>query len=258
VADSDSREDQPGADPRVCVVSGAASGLGAALVRRFASLGNRAVLADRNLPKAVDLADSITALGELAVARRVDVSDEESVRGLAEWLRAEHGRVDVLVNCAGIALAEGSVVEMTRKAWDLTIAVNLTGTFLMCRHLLPLMPAGGAIVNVSTAGVRRTVPGTDAYVAAKGGVVSLTKAMAVSLADRGVRCNVVCPGVLATDEVRGRLNDARVQAMMARTAPLGRDWGDPDEFAAAVDFLCGPDASFINGAEIAVDGGATA
>jgi len=251
-------EGQTAEDPRICVVSGGASGLGAALVRRFASLGNCAVVADRDIRKATHLADSIAASGGLAAARHVDVSDEESVHELAEWLRAEHGRVDSLVNCAGVALAEGSVLEMTRKAWDLTIAVNLTGTFLMCRHLLPLMPEGGAIVNVSTAGIRRTVPGTDAYVAAKGGVVSLTKAMAVSLADRGVRCNVVCPGVLATDEVRGRLDDARVQAMITRTAPLGRDWGEPDEFAAAVEFLCSRAASFINGAEIAIDGGATA
>jgi 3-oxoacyl-[acyl-carrier protein] reductase len=243
---------------RISVVSGGASGLGAALVRRFASLGDCVVVADRDARKATDVADSISASGGLAAARHVDVSDEESVEALAEWLRAEHGRVDVLVNCAGVALAEGNVLEMTRKAWDLTIAVNLTGTFLMCRHLLPLMPEGGAIVNVSTAGVRRTVPGTDAYVAAKGGVVSLTKAMAVSLADRRVRCNVVCPGVLATDEVRGRLDDARVQAMISRTAPLGRDWGEPDEFAAAVEFLCSHAASFINAAEIPVDGGATA
>jgi NAD(P)-dependent dehydrogenase (short-subunit alcohol dehydrogenase family) len=232
--------------------------LGAALVRRFADLGECAVVADRDLRKGTDVAASITASGGLAVARHVDVSHEESVLALAEWLRAEHGRVDVLVNCAGVALAEGSIVEMTRKAWDLTIAVNLTGTFLMCRHLVPLMPAGGTIVNVSTAGVRRAVPGTDAYLAAKGGVISLTKAMAVSLADRGVRCNVVSPGVLATDEVRGRLQDTRVQAMISRTAPLGRDWGAPDEFAAAVEFLCGPAASFINGAELAIDGGATA
>jgi NAD(P)-dependent dehydrogenase (short-subunit alcohol dehydrogenase family) len=253
-----SSEGHAAAGPRICVVSGGASGLGAALVSRFASVGDHGIVVDRDLPKATTVTDGITAAGGLATTRNVDVSDEASVQALAEWLRAEHGRVDVLVNCAGVALAEGSVLEMTRKAWDLTIAVNLTGTFLMCRHLIPLMPAGSAVVNVATAGVRRTVPGTDAYVAAKGGVVSLTKAMAVSLADRGVRCNVVNPGVLGTDEVRSRTDDARVQAMIARTAPLGREWGAPDEFAAAVEFLCSDAASFINGAEIAIDGGATA
>jgi NAD(P)-dependent dehydrogenase (short-subunit alcohol dehydrogenase family) len=247
----------PDNPPRICVVTGAASGLGAALAGRFARLGDRAVIVDRNAPTAEEVARSIVQEGHLATARHVDVADEESVRGLAEWLQTEHGRVDVLVNCAGVALREGSVVEMPRKAWDLTIGVNLTGTFLMCRHLVPLMPSGGAVLNVSTSGVLRTVPGTDAYVAAKGGVVSLTKAMAVSLADRGVRFNVVCPGVFATDEVRGRRDDPRVQAMVARTAPLGRDWGDPEEFATAAEFLCSPAASFINGAEIPVDGAAT-
>jgi NAD(P)-dependent dehydrogenase (short-subunit alcohol dehydrogenase family) len=111
------------------------------------------------------------------------------------------------------------------------------------------------VVNVSTSGVLRTVSGTDAYIAAKGGVLALTKAMAVSLADRGVRVNVVCPGVFGTEEVEHRLDDPRVKTMLARTAPVGRGYGEPGEFAATVEFLCSPAASFINAAEITVDRG---
>ena len=236
-------------------MTGAGAGLGAALARRFAADGAFVVLVDRDGERAEGVARSISEGGGFAAGRRVDVADEDAVRSLATWLQQEHGVVDVLVNCAGVALAEGNVVEMTRKAWDLTIAVNLTGTFLMCRHLVPLMPAGGAVVNVSTSGVLRAVPDTDAYSAAKSGVIGLTRAMALSLADRGIRVNVVCPGVFGTDEVRSRLDRPRVQAMLARTGPLRGDIGEPDEFASAVAFLCSPEARYINGAEIALDGG---
>jgi NAD(P)-dependent dehydrogenase (short-subunit alcohol dehydrogenase family) len=243
---------------RVCVVTGAGAGLGAASARRFAAGGDCSIVVDRDAERAESVARSIVDGGGAAVSRHVDVANEESVIELADWLRKEHGAVDVLVNCAGLALREGSVVDMTRKAWDLTIAVNLTGTFLMCRHLVPLMAPGSVVVNVSTSGVLRTVSGTDAYIAAKGGVLALTKAMAVSLADRGVRVNVVCPGVFGTEEVEHRLDDPRVKTMLARTAPVGRGYGEPGEFAATVEFLCSPAASFINAAEITVDGGGSA
>jgi|HubBroStandDraft_4_1064222.scaffolds.fasta_scaffold320067_2 NAD(P)-dependent dehydrogenase (short-subunit alcohol dehydrogenase family) len=243
--------------PRICVVTGAGAGLGEATARRLARLGDEVVAVDRVMQRAQKVADEIRESGGAATAQTVDVSDEGAVTALADWLAANHGRVDVIVNCAGVALAEGSVVEMSRKAWDLTIAVNLTGTFLVCRHLVPLMHDGGSVINVATAGARRIVPGSDAYVAAKGGVIALTKAMALSLADRGVRCNVINPGVFATDEVRSRIGSDRVEAMLARTAPIGRDHGEPDEFADAVQWLAGAGASFVNGAEIPLDGGAT-
>jgi len=105
----------------------------------------------------------------------------------------------------------------------------------------------------------RAVPGTDAYLAAKGGVIALSKAMAVSLGELNIRVNVVCPGVVLTDEVASRTDDPRVQAMLARSGtPQGRGFGQPDEFASVVRFLCSADASYVNGATIVVDGGALA
>jgi NAD(P)-dependent dehydrogenase (short-subunit alcohol dehydrogenase family) len=243
---------------RVCVVTGAASGLGRATAEAFAADGDRVVVIDRDRKRGDATA---TEIGELrgdgsVVFEHVDVGDEDAVAGLAERLAERFGAVDVLVNNAGIALREGSVATLTRRQWDLTLRVNLTSVYLMSHALIPLMPRGSSIVNVSTTGALRAVPGTDAYLAAKGGVIALSKAMAVSLADHGIRVNVVCPGVVLTDEVATRVDDPRVQAMVARAgAPLGRGFGQPPEFAAVVRFLCSAEASFVNGAVLSVDGG---
>ena len=242
---------------RVCVVTGAAAGLGRAMADRFAQQGDTVVLVDRNADWLAGAVSAIIEAGGRADGREADVSEQDQVEAVAQWLQSAHGRVDVLVNNAGVALREGSVVDMSRKAWDLTLAVNLTGPFLMSRSLVPLMPAGSVIVNVATNAAHRAVPGSDAYVASKAGVVGLTKAMAVSLADRGIRVNAVSPGVTASEEVLSRLDDPRVQAMIDRAPPLG-EYGRPEELAAVVSFLCSPEARYVNGAVLAVDGGATA
>ena len=243
--------------PRVCVVTGAAAGLGRAMADRFASEGDAVVLIDRDADRLTGAVSAITEAGGRADGRAADVSDQDQVEEAARWLESVHGRVDVLVNNAGVALREGSVADMSRRAWDLTLAVNLTGPFLMSSNLVPLMPPGSVILNVATNAAHRAVPGSDAYVASKAGVVGLTRAMAVSLADRGIRVNAVSPGVTATEEVLSRLDDPRVQAMIDRAPPLG-DYGRPEELAAVVSFLCSEEARFVNGAVLAVDGGATA
>ena len=242
---------------RVCVVTGAAAGLGRAMADRFAQDGDAVVLVDRDADRLAGAVSAIAEAGGRADGRAADVSRQDQVEEAARWIQSVHGRVDVLVNNAGVALREGSVVDMSRKAWDLTLAVNLTGPFLMSRSLVPLMPSGSVIVNVATNAAHRAVPGSDAYVASKAGVVGLTKAMAVSLADRGIRVNAVSPGVTATEEVLSRLDDPRVQAMIDRAPPLG-EYGRPEELAAVVSFLCSQEARYVNGAVLAVDGGATA
>ena len=244
-------------NPRVCVVTGAAAGLGRAMADRFASEGASVVLIDRDADRLAGAVATLTGAGGRADGRVADVSDHHQVEEAARWLESVHGQVDVLVNNAGVALREGSVAEMSRKAWDLTLAVNLTGPFLVSRSLVPLMPPGSVIVNVATNAAHRAVPGSDAYVASKAGVVGLTRAMAVSLADRGIRVNAVSPGVTATEEVLSRLDDPRVKAMIDRAPPLS-DYGRPEELAAVVSFLCSEEARYVNGAVLAVDGGATA
>ena len=242
---------------RVCVITGGAAGLGRAMADRFAQDGDAVVLVDRDADRLASAVSAIAETGARADGRAADVSNQHQVEETAEWIQSVHGRVDVLVNNAGVALREGSVADMSRKAWDLTLAVNLTGPFLMSRSLVPLMPPGSVIVNVATNAAHRAVPGSDAYVASKAGVVGLTKAMAVSLADRGIRVNAVSPGVTGTEEVLSRLDDPRVQAMIDRAPPLS-EYGRPEELAAVVSFLCSPEARYVNGAVLAVDGGATA
>ena len=242
---------------RVSVVTGAAAGLGRAMAERFAQEGDAVVLVDRDADRLAGAVAAIADAGGRAEGRVANVADQHQVEETARWLESAHAQVDVLVNNAGVALREGSVADMSRKAWDLTLAVNLTGPFLVSRSLVPLMPPGSVIVNVATNAAHRAVPGSDAYVASKAGVVGLTKAMAVSLADRGIRVNAVSPGVTATEEVLSRLDDPRVKAMIDRATPLC-DYGRPEELAAVVSFLCSPEARYVNGAVLAVDGGATA
>ena len=244
---------------RVCLISGGAAGLGRSAAELLGSEGARVVIADRDAERGAATARDLAETGAEACFEPVDVSDEAAVDQLAARVRERFGVVDVLVNNAGIALREGGVATLTRKQWDLTIAVNLTSVYLMSNRFVPLMPPGSSIVNVATTGALRAVPGTDAYLAAKGGVIALSKAMAVSLADAGIRVNVVCPGMVLTDEVAARTGDSRVQAMLDRSGrPLGRGFGEPGEFASVVRFLVGPEASYVNGTVVVVDGGASA
>lgn len=234
-------------DGKVALVTGALSGIGEATARRFAAEGARVV--------AGDLAAEAGVLGEDAVAPlRLDVADEASVAACMGAIEARHGRLDLIVNCAGIG-QDIPFLDTTAETFDRIVAVNLRGTFLVCQAAARLMvrQRSGSIVTIaSISGVRGNV-GRAAYGASKGGVVVLSQVMAVDLADHGIRVNCIAPGPVETALV-ARMHDPAIRAAWTRATPMAR-YATPEEIAGAAVFLCSDDASFVTGHVLAVDGG---
>ena len=234
-------------DGKRALVTGAGSGIGAAVARRLASEGAAVVLADRDLEPAAALA---AELGADAI--RLDVRDERQVAPAM-------GGLDVLVNVAGIG-STTAAPDTTLDVWEDVFAVNARGTFLCCKHAIPGMAARGAgsIVNVASVAALVGLKRRAAYCAAKGAVVSLTRALAVDHVGDGVRVNAVCPGTVDSPWVRRLVEDAgeSLDELRARQ-PLGR-LGTPDEVAAAVAYLASDEAAFVTGTAFVIDGGLSA
>ena len=234
---------------RVAIVTGAARGIGRGVARALAAEGASVVVADRDLPGAERVAEELDG----AVAVRVDVSVEEDVRGLVDATLAAFGRIDVLVNNAGIASAS-PLGETTLDEWNRVLAVDLTGVFLCSRAVVPAMAeqAAGAIVNVGSQLGLRGAPNLAAYCAAKAGVHGLTKALARELAPLGIRVNAVAPGPVDTpilDDV-----DAATMAGILAEIPLGRI-ARVEEIAPVVVLLAGDAGTYFTGSVVNVSGG---
>jgi NAD(P)-dependent dehydrogenase (short-subunit alcohol dehydrogenase family) len=239
------------------MVTGGGSGIGRAAAQRFAAEGAVVIAADLSGSAAVETAEAITVTGGSAYGVELDVTKVAEVNALVDTIVRDHGRLDVLLNAAGI-LEFGSVGDTSDEIWARVLGVNLTGTFFCCRAAIRVMRAaqGGSIVNVSSStGAFDVGRETAAYVTSKGGVVMLTKAIAVDHAADGIRANVIAPGPLATPMLSEVMSDSEMQAFGA-TLPAGR-LGQPIELAAAVLFLASDDASFVTGSVLAVDGGQT-
>jgi NAD(P)-dependent dehydrogenase (short-subunit alcohol dehydrogenase family) len=246
----------------VAIVTGGASGIGRATAERLGRAGACVALVDRADPG--EAARAVAAAGGDAWAVRTDVADEAAVRAMVDAVVARAGRVDVLVNAAGIGTPRPVTIdEATLAEWNELCAVNLTGTLLCCRGVIPVMRrgGGGAIVNIASELGLVGSPRSAMYGATKGAVVQLTRALAVDHAPDHIRVNCVCPGPVDTPLLRrgvARAADpeAKLRAEMSSTL-LGR-LGRPEEIASVIHFLASDEASFVTGSIVVADGGVTA
>ncbi|MCZ6784321.1 MAG: SDR family NAD(P)-dependent oxidoreductase [Proteobacteria bacterium] len=238
-------------DGRVALVTGSSSGIGAATARRFAEEGARVAGFDQN--PAPD--------GGPELFREGDVRDEAQVAAVVRAAIEELGGLDVVVNSAGVG-GGGPVHQLSAEAWDRVIDINLKGTFLVCKHALAHMveQRSGSIVNIASIEGLEGVDGGSAYNASKGGVVLLTRNLAIDYGRRGIRANCICPGLIDTPLTAGITGSEAMRDFKQRFIDahhLGR-LGRPEEIAAAALFLASDDASFVTGHALAVDGGVTA
>jgi 3-oxoacyl-[acyl-carrier protein] reductase len=242
---------------RVALVTGAGGGLGLSVATQLAAQGAHVFLADIDGEKAHQAAKQINEAAGLASAFALDVTDRSAVDQAVEQVHQSSGRLDILMNFAGIALL-APFLEVTEDQWRQGLDVNLTGTFHCAQACARIMASQGhgRIVNVaSIAGIRAGASRT-VYGVTKGGVIMLTRGMAVDLAPYGITVNALAPGPVDTALVRGAHNPSTRPAYM-RQLPMGR-FGQPDEIASAALFLASDDASYITGHILAVDGGFTA
>lgn len=247
---------------KVALVTGASRGLGAAIAKALAEAGARVALTGRSTAELVRRA---AALPNGAFARTLDVTDSTAVDAVVDGVVAHAGRLDVVVNNAGLS-ERSTVGEGSDAWWDRMLRVNLTGPFYVCRAAMRHLREGGRVVNVGSVLSVFGVADSAGYTAAKHGVIGLTRALAAETAAKGITVNAVCPGWVETDMAASGFEriarDAEIEVGEARRQALGRvPQGrilEPDEVAKLVVFLCLPEARGIHGQAIRVDGGTTA
>ena len=244
-------------DGKVTIVTGAASGIGRAASRVFHAAGASLALVDRDEDGLRETAAGIEAAGGGVLVARADIADAGEVEAAVASTLARYGRLDCAFNNAGVDSFEWALAELPDEEWRRVIEIDLTGVFFCMKHEVRAMRAGGggAIVNTSSGLGLVAVANQSAYVAAKHGVIGLTKAAALEYVTEGIRVNAVCPGIIRTPMAdRGIAGNPAVAEALAKLQPIGR-LGEPEEVANAALFLLSDAASFITGEALAVDGG---
>jgi NAD(P)-dependent dehydrogenase (short-subunit alcohol dehydrogenase family) len=245
---------------KIAIVTGSGTGLGRGIALRFGLEGASVVVNGRREGPIKDVADRITAAGGRAIAVPADVVKPADIARLVKTTVETYGQLDILVNNAGVVTSRTSVLDSTDDDWTRMIEVNLTAVFRTCKAALPeLIRARGNIVNIASVNGLNGAPARAGYGASKGGVVILTKSMALDHAPQGVRVNAVCPAFVETDINRDLVADLKQagkwEALVARH-PIGI--GTPEDVAAATVFLASDEARWITGVALPVDGGVTA
>ncbi len=245
---------------KVAVITGAASGIGEATAIRFAEEGARVVIVDIDTKGSQHLADHIRGLGGDAAIVECDVSQEDSVKALVSAIDSQYGEVHVLFNNAGIDVAGGKLAEYPVELWDRIMSVDLRGTFLVSKYMIPLMlesTGGRSIINCSSVSGLLADFDRSAYNAAKGGITNLTRTMAIDYGRLGIRVNSIAPGTIDTPlvaKIFGGEVGRKFKAAYEKIDPLGR-LGTSREVANVVLFLASDESSYVTGECITIDGG---
>ncbi len=243
---------------RTAVITGASKGLGKAMAVALAAEGARVGLVSRDQALLDSVAREITDAGGAASTFAADVTDEAQVRALEQQVAGAFGKVNILINNAGINCRK-NITDFTLEEWRGVMDTNVTAAFLMCRSFIPLMRGNGygRIINMSSIMSWVSLPQRAAYSASKSALLGMTRAIALELAAEGITCNGISPGPFATEMNKPLLENPEANAQFLANIPVGR-WGKVEEIGQLAVYLCSEDSGFITGTDILIDGGWTA
>lgn len=240
---------------KVAIVTGSGRGIGRAIAIELAKAGANVVVTSRHTEECQEVCDVIDADGGASLCVKCDVSKSDEVKNLVKETVEKFGTVDILVNNAGI-VRQKPLTETSEEDWDLTLDVNLKGAFLFCKEVAPIMmeKKSGKIISIASIAGEVGFMNLSAYCASKGGLVNLTRELALELAPYNVQVNAIDPGVIETQMTEGMLEDEESKNGLLAQIPMGRV-GQPEEIGKAALFLASDDASYVTGQTLAVDGG---